>query len=163
MKKSECAQLVMTLFNAFPNARTTDAAVEAYERHLIDLDANVAKSAIDRMVGTCTFLPSIAELRSACVDLSSGPCRTGAEGWIDALAEVDRTGFYRVPKFSDPMVAETMRLFGSWEEFCSMPTDEHMSARARFIELYDSLSKRGRADAQSGVPLPSAKPPERMR
>ncbi len=163
MEKSESAGIVMMLMAAFPHSKTTPATSAVYEEALSDLDFGAAKRAVTRIVATAKFLPSIAEIREAALDLRKGPRRTGSEAWTEALAEVDRTGFYRVPRFTDPLLVEAMKLFGTWETFCSMPIDEHMSARARFIELYESLSKRGRADEQSGVPLPATKTPERIR
>jgi hypothetical protein len=152
----------MTLFNAFPSARTTDATVEAYERHLIELDATAAGRAIQRLIGTCTFLPSIAEVRAACLDLSNGPRRTGVEAFTIATSAVEHIGFYRLPRFKDKLISETIRMWGTWEEFCLRDRDDP-AGRARFIEMYDTLSKRGRADEQSGVPLPAVKAPERIR
>jgi hypothetical protein len=155
MKKSEIASIVAVLLEAFPNAKLGERTRDVYEDNLQDLEAASVGRAVQRLIGTCRFLPTIAEIREAATDLHLGPRRTGAEGWQDAILEVRRIGWCGSPKFRDPLVAQCIQMWGSWQSFCNSPEDDP-GGRARFIELYETLSKRDRSDVQTGVPLPAA-------
>jgi hypothetical protein len=154
MKKSETTEIVMMLLASYPAARTAEKTPEVYEAMLADLDYAIARRAVTRLIATSKWLPTIAEIREACTALSHGPLRAGGEAWQDAMSEVRRVGRYEAPRFADPLVVETMRLWGSWQGFCDSPQDDP-GGRARFIELYDQLAARRRADVVSGIPLPA--------
>jgi Loader and inhibitor of phage G40P len=154
MRKSEVAEIVMMLFASYPAAKTVDKTSEVYELMLADLDYAVTRKAVTRLIATSKWLPTIAEIREACAALSYGPMRLGGEAWQDAMTEVRRTGRYGAPKFTDPLVAETIRMWGSWQGFCNSPEDDP-GGRARFIELYEQLAARARADVVSGIALPA--------
>ena len=163
MEKSEVTELVMMLFAAFPAAKgdadSWRRTLHIYGEMLLDLDVNLARQAVMRLIATAKWLPTIAEIRAASTDLRLGPVRDGGEAWRDVMAEARLTGRYGVPEFSDPLVSETLRLWGSWQSFCDSPEDDP-GGRARFIELYDSLTRRKRDTDVSGIPLPA---PERPR
>jgi hypothetical protein len=154
MKKSETTEIVMMLLASYPMAKTAEKTPEVYEAMLADLDYATARRAVTRLIATSKWLPTIAEIREACTALSHGPLRAGGEAWQDAMSEVRRVGRYEAPRFADPLVVETMRLWGSWQGFCDSPQDDP-GGRARFIELYDQLAARRRADVVSGIPLPA--------
>ncbi len=156
MKKSEVAELVVVLFSAFPNAKVTEETNAAYERYLEDLDRERASAAVQRLIGTSRFLPSIAEIREAAAGVVLGPVRSGSEAWGDALEAVRRVGWCGNPRFKDPLVKEALRLWGGWQEFCASPEDDP-GGRARFIDLYDQLARRERNDSASAVKLPTPK------
>lgn len=153
MKKSEVAEMVMMLLASYPAAKTVEKTPEVYEMMLADLDVAVARKAVTRLIASSKWLPTIAEIREACTALTHGPMRLGGEAWQDAMTEVRRRGRYATPQFADPMVAETIRMWGSWQGFCNSPEDDP-GGRARFIELYDQLAARARADVVSGIALP---------
>ena len=155
MQKSECASLVMMLLASFPHSRATEATSAVYEEMLLDLDFGVAKQAVQRLIGTETFLPTIAAIRESCLTLTEGPKRKGEEAWADALEQVRVTGWCGVPTFKDPLVSEALRLWGSWQQFCESPSDDP-GGRARFIAHYDALATRARDDRRSGVPYAPA-------
>lgn len=142
MKLSEVAELVMMLLAAYPHRDMSAATSSVYERSLRDLDVNLARVAVERLIRTSKFLPSIAEIREACEVTQKGHLRTGGEAWADAVKAARYVGSYApTPKFKDPLVTEALRLWGSWKEFCLSPEDD-AAGRARFIQLYDELAKR---------------------
>jgi|SRR6185503_11747298 len=162
MKKSEVAEIVALLLEAFPNAKLGERTREVYEQMLADLDADRTRRAVTRLIGTCRFLPTVAEIREAATDLRLGARRTGAEGWQDAILEVRRVGWCGRPRFQDPIVAQCIQMWGSWQSFCASPEDDP-GGRARFIELYETLAKRDRSDEQTGVPLPEPDEKKRLK
>jgi hypothetical protein len=163
MEKSEVTELVMMLFAAFPaakgDAESWRRTLRVYGEMLIDLDVNLTRQAVMRLVATAKWLPTIAEIRAASTDLRLGPVRDGGEAWKDVMEKARFAGRYDVPEFEDPLVSEALRLWGSWQSFCDSPEDDP-GGRARFIELYDALTRRKRDTDVSGIPLPA---PERPR
>jgi hypothetical protein len=152
MQRSEAAKLVAILAAAYRDAAISDATADVYESMLLDLPFPAVQAAIQRLVCTSKWLPTIAEIRAAAADQERGPVRKGVEAWGDVLAEIRRTGAHGVPSFVDPLVADCVNAMG-WRGLCL--GDNEAADRARFAELYDALAARGRADVVSGRPLPA--------
>ena len=64
MTPREAAILTDRLAVAFPSATFTDKNADAYARALLNFDATETQAAIDDLISTAKFLPSIAEIRS---------------------------------------------------------------------------------------------------
>jgi hypothetical protein len=142
MNRSEAAKLVALLQAAYPNFTTSEATASVYETLLRDLDADVAKAAIERLICTSRFMPTIAEIREMCVTVRHGTVRTGAEAWGDVGIAIRRFGSYRAPKFDDPAVAQAVKCLG-WRNLC-LGSSNDAADRARFCEIYDSITKQER-------------------
>jgi hypothetical protein len=131
--------------------------VLAYAAGLCDLEAEVVRGAIVRLARTSKFLPTIAEIREACITNARGPKRPGADAWGDVLAAVRDEGVYRRPVqdflFKDPLVLRAVRSLG-WSELCL--SENQTADRARFIELYDSYERVERVEAQAANALGSS-------
>jgi hypothetical protein len=101
-------------------------------------------------------MPTIAEIREACMDLEHGEPKAGGEAWGEVLAAVSRWGIYRQPgldfQFADPVVARAVQAFG-WRNICN--SENQQADRARFIELYDRLATVERKQLNAGQ-LPAA-------
>lgn len=141
MTEAETKKLIAVLMGAFPTTRSTETTLAIYERMLADLDYAVANAAVERLLATAKFLPTIAEIREACMALSTGERRPGGDAWGEVLQAIRRYGYVRVPgkdfTFRDPVVAQCVAALG-WTELCN---SENVHAdRARFIELYDKLA-----------------------
>lgn len=152
MTKLEAAKLVAVLTAAYPSAKVTDRTSEAFEHMLADLDGEVASKAVARIIATSRFFPSIAEIRETVTDLECGAIRAGGDAWCDVLEQSRRVGYTGRPRFDDPIVRAIVARWG-WRALCLSETGA--ADRARFIELYEALAKRERADRISGVALPA--------
>lgn len=161
MKKSEVTELVAILSATFTRPPMAEKTCQVYENMLADLERQAAHRAVSRLINTSKWLPTIAEIRAAAVELEHGARRAGAEAWGDVNEAIRKFGRYGVPEFSDPLVAECVRSFG-WLSLCDSTNDT--ADRARFIELYESLAERSRRDqvAGSSLALPIVKPERRL-
>ena len=163
MSPMQAAKLVAILIAAYPNSRSAvrdiDATSALYERMLADLDVNVATAAVERILATSKFLPSIAEIREAALAVSVGGKRAGGEAWGDVIAAIGKFGQYRTPEFADALVEKTVRAFG-WREICQ--SENQQADRARFIELYDRLASSARTESIVAG-LPSGERYKRLR
>lgn len=65
MTKSEASRLVLRLMACFPGMQFPEGTVVAYEHYLGPLDHERATQAVDHLVQTSKFLPSVAEIFAA--------------------------------------------------------------------------------------------------
>jgi hypothetical protein len=151
LTRVQVAELVLMLIAAYPATKASETTSKVYEAMLADLDHQLTRKAITRLVSTSKFMPTIAEIRAAVAELQHGPVRTGGEAWGDVLTEIRRIGIYSAPKFDDPLVADLVKRWG-WRALCEGHGD---ADRARFIDTYDAMALRARQDVVSGIPLPA--------
>lgn len=151
MTPAQTAKLVAVLMAAYPNAKISDEASTVYERMLADLDYATANAAVERLLATSKWIPTVAEIRETALTLGSGETRPGGDAWGDVLAAVGRYGCYRSPAFEDPLVAKCVDALG-WREICL--SENQVADRARFIQLYDQLAATDRR-LQLSEPLPA--------
>jgi hypothetical protein len=163
MTKTEASQLVAILFGSFPSTHVERRHVDAYVSGIEDLEPQAALEAVNRLRRTSKFLPSIAEIRDACTTVQHGPKRTGVEAYAEVNAAIrwhGRDYGQGAPKFRDPLIAQCLGVWGSWNDCCNAPPNDP-SARARFIEMYDNLAARTREGLVSGRPLLPPQVPRR--
>lgn len=154
MTELQIKKLVAILVAAFPAGKFTSDTVAIYERMLGDLDYALAQAAVERLLATAKFLPTVAEIREAALTLSAGETRPGGEAWGEVLRAIGRYGYMRTPgvdfQFTDPVILECVRAM-TWRELCDSENQE--ADRARFTELYDRLAKHHRSRQLSeGLP-----------
>jgi hypothetical protein len=142
---------------AYPGARWTEATADLYELMLADLDIGLASAALQRLIYTSKFLPSVAEIRAAAADVALGPQRSGLDAWGDVLKAIRFVGSYGVPTFEDPLVGRCVTTLG-WRSLCLSDTPEGVD-RARFAELYERLQseERVRDVSEPGRLLPGGR------
>jgi len=157
MTPAEAAKSVAVLAAAYPNARSSPATFQVYEEMLGDLDFELVKRAISRLVCTSKFLPTIAEIREASADLSLGPSRNPVDAWGDVTMAIRRVGSYGTPTFKDPLVGDCVRIMG-WRNLCLGDSSE-MADRARFADLYADMQRKQRMNdlSEPGRLLPEGR------
>ncbi len=154
MTRDETARLVAVMLSAVPNhrvdARTVPDMINAYADLLGDLTYEQCNSALRVLLQTRTWLPSVADIRSAALELRRGPVRAGGDAWGGVLRAVQYEGVHREPGtdfvFSDPIAARCVEAFG-WRNLCN--SENQVADRARFVELYDKLATQNQREAQS--------------
>jgi hypothetical protein len=151
MTEVEAQKLVTMLVTAFPSSMARlsqdQQAVthQVYRRMLRDLESTAAAAAVERLMATSRFLPSISEIRAATLDMTAGEKRDGLDAWGDVKQAVKRIGRGRQPTFADSRVSFVMDCLG-WVDFCDSDVGDEPSWRARFVELYNSATEADRRD-----------------
>ena len=117
---------------------------------LADIEHQVARAAIARLVRTARVMPNVADIRAAIGVLEHGRKQTGMEAWAAVMAALKRHGSHRSPGvdfvFKDPITARVVSSIG-WRELC---VSENATAdRARFIEAYTHIAALERTEAQA--------------
>lgn len=156
MKPSDAAKIVAMLVTAWPDSwRFLNEQQQAYSRQLYreflaDLDYAVADAAVRRLIGANKRMPSVAEIRAVCMELTDGRVDRGGEAWGRILKLIGRYGIYRRPRVledgddatdvfdvADPILARVISALG-WRELCQ--SENQAADRARAIELYEQLA-----------------------
>lgn len=153
MTRDEAEKLARTLFAYYPNTRTDEWNLNAYAAAFVDMDVRVVRAAITRVTRTNKFLPTVAEIASACLANARGERRTGEEAYVEVMLAVRRYGRSygtgKLPPFRDPIIAECIGVWGSWNDVCNSPEND-AAGRARFIEAYDR--KASKQDTHAVLP-----------
>lgn len=173
MTEPEAYKLIACMTAALPRewsflTREQQKATERiYARMLSDLRYPAANAAVESLLATATKMPTIAEVRSATMTVMGGAARPGGDAWGDAIAmssyrdETNTAGI-------DPIALKVCERMG-WirkrelfrggkdvEQWCiAIPLDNEAADRARFIELYDQLTRAARHE-QNVSQLPAA-------
>ncbi len=156
MTRQEAARIVAVIMHACPSQAAridrdrANGMVDAYEALLSDLTYEQCNAAVRILLQTKNWMPSVAEIRAAVVELERGPVRPGGEAWGQAKAAIGRYGSYRTSgqdfTFADPIVAKCVAALG-WQTLCL--SENETADRARFIELYDRFAVQAHREALS--------------
>lgn len=146
MTAAEVSRLVAVVIAAFPGARVNSGTSQIYERMLADLPYPAANAAVERLLATTKFLPSVAEIREAALTVANGEQTAGGEAWGEVQRLIARWGSRRYdenwsPPITDPVAKNVVRALG-WVALCD--SENPTADRARFIELYDRLASTHR-------------------
>jgi nucleoside-diphosphate-sugar epimerase len=150
----EANKLVTLIVVAYPtqthrwDAAHVRATADVYCRALADISFERAKAAVERLVCTSRFVPTIADIRAAAIETTHGRRRAGGDAWGEVVRKIGRYGYLRTPgvdfQFDDPVVAEAVKGLG-WRSLCE--SENAVADRARFVELYDQLAADARIEA----------------
>jgi hypothetical protein len=152
VRASETAKLVAIMSEAFPQAPLGPGTSEVYETMLRDIDFDHGMLAVQRLIATSKWMPQVSEIRATVAEIKYGPPRSGVEAWGVVCEAIRRVGQYKpAPRFRDEKVAECVRRMG-WLSLC-LCTNEPAD-RARFVEIYEDLQRKERANLQAGYELP---------
>lgn len=126
MTRSEANVLVATLAAAWPRQAVEQATLDIYAHDLLDLDVDLATSAVETIRRTAVFFPSIAEIRSA-----AGELKLGAPPPMLAWEQAVARGIVR-----HPLVDEARNIVGGdWE----WRTGSAYELRRDFLAAYDEI------------------------
>ena len=168
MTTEQALDLVRRILASFPTQRQRMSPDDvkgmglAYVDGLLDLDYERTRMALVRVVRTSRFLPTVAEIRESAMDVEHGTRKTGGQAWGECIALIEKYGSHRWPgidfPIDDALIAQTIRAFG-WLNLCKTEGDAAKAAdRARWIELYENLSKGERKETQIAQGLTPALP-----
>ena len=125
---------------------------------MADIDYDVAQLAITKWVMTETWPPSIADIRSAAVGVTSVEAPDWSEAWENVNRAIRLIGPYRedeaMARF-DSTTREAVRRM-NYQSLCEMESAERDIVRAQFRDIYNQIATRRKADAQVPVGLREA-------
>lgn len=155
MTESEArANAIAMIGIAFNQFQPQQAAL--YARLLADIPPELLEKAVQSLLLTLKFPPTVSEIRSEARNIyrtAAGiPVPDAGEAWGKVLAAVSSVGYYRTPHFDDPYAEEAIKRFG-WQELCQTPVDEINTARAQFMRIYKELAERRETERRAKAML----------
>jgi loader and inhibitor of G40P protein len=149
----DALKAVAVLAAAYPHARFSEATVDLWARMLGDIDPHSLALAVERLISTSKFCPSIAEVREAALGnaVAIGEASAG-EAWAIVLDTISGTGWARAPTFKDPVVWRAVQCTSNWYDLCTSDVSDMPAHRARFQQAYEALQRKVR----DGLLLPES-------
>jgi len=148
MTHKETATLLGILSAAYPRfyANMTHAsiaeAVEVWAVMLSDVSFDTAKLALQRLIATNKFPPSIAEMRESIAAIIYTPLPDSGDAWGEVIAAIREYGYYRqseaLASMREPVRMAVQRM--GWRELCMSEND--MADRAHFLRIYETINQK---------------------
>jgi hypothetical protein len=140
-------QVLEVLTVVFPNYALNSQAVGVYVRLLADIPDEVLGQAALDLLSRSTYFPTIAELRTAALDLLEAvdPFPSEYEAWGEVQEQISQVGHSGEPTFSHPLVGRVVDILG-WRYLCL--SAETVADRAHFFQAYKSLAQDHRRDSR---------------
>lgn len=139
----EIAKLVGIMAAAYPNTQVSDATVEVYITMLKDIPLDILTASVQQCMAESEFFPTVARIREKSLALIRPVAPEPLEAWGIVLKEIQRVGFYRSPKFDDPIIAKAVDCIG-WQTLCS--SENQIADRAHFGKVYEGLLRQAEND-----------------
>lgn len=144
MTPDEIKKLLQWVSANFPNMQEKDLRPTAalWEKLLGDIPYETAEKAVVMVLSTSKYFPTVAEIRTAALKISSPQRLTAAEAWGEVMRAMRRYDIHEeiaVSRNLSPMVAQVVRCFG-WREICLSEKPEII--RAQFRQAYETQIAR---------------------
>ena len=144
MKKTETVQLLAVINAAFPNMQITEAMVDLWHELLGDIDFNLAKAAVKKLLLESPYPPTIADIRRQAMEIATPPEDRidAAEAWGEVERAIRQYGYYREAEAlasMSPRVAKVVKYLG-WQEICL--SEEPGVVRGQFLKMYTQVAER---------------------
>lgn len=143
----------------FHQTRSFPAGVYAvYARALVNYPLVVIDIAMQDMVNTSNFWPTVAEIKKRIILLIASAndqiIVNPSEAWAEIMAQVKHCGIYshRKPTFSSAEVELTAKRYG-WRDLCMLETKDVGIARAQIMRIYQEImdTKQEREQAKMAI------------
>lgn len=159
MTRDEIKRLLMTIKNAFPNAKIeadTDM-VDVWEATIGDLEFIEAAAALKAYIqqDTTGFAPTIGQLRGKRYDLIASKDMTAEEAWSYVVKAVRNSAYNAEEEFAKLPNDRTRRAVGGVERLSSLAMSEDGLdyAHAAFVRAYNGEAQRDKERGQMSPDL----------
>ena len=154
-EKQKCRAIIKLLtpyLAVFPNCKLDATGLVLYSKALLPLDLPVIEVAMTKLLQTCKFFPTPAEIFEAAdsvkeyVSSTSGDrVPTPAEAWQEAMELVRKYSLYKEWEYSCDEVKKAIQQFGKYE-LTMLETKDVNIARSQFMRIYDRICQRNTSD-----------------
>jgi len=123
---------------------------------LSDTTLEVAQVALQRLIATSKFPPTIAEMRESIAAVQYAPLPDAGEAWGEVIEAIRSYGYYRqaegLASLREPVRQVVQRM--GWSDLCHSEND--IADRAHFFRIYESMERRDRENKQLPAMLKNA-------
>ncbi len=150
MNKEHEAEIVMALtpyLLAFPHSKMTTEGLIVYAKALSGLSVAEVNAAMLKLMRTCRFFPTVAEIFETAETLRNYAYGTGLpspdEAWHEAMREAHDKFVYGKWELSTLEIEQAVKHFGKMA-LCELEPEGMNTARAQFMRIYSSILTRTR-------------------
>lgn len=133
--------LLASVYEKLERVTTDKFLSEQWYKMLADLSDEQFKYAIEAIVKTQKFPPTISEIREKAVEYNHQAELTSEEAWALVYNDVHARGYYNEPHYEDWKLEAAKNAIG-WNALCSMTENEKGTIRAHFMRIYESFQQR---------------------
>ena len=152
-KEAEIVKLLRQYLSAFPNATMQDSAWAIYARALSVLSVEEINAAMLKLLTTCKFWPSVAEIieaaRSIKITAEGNAVPAAAEAWGEIMQLARKNGMDRKWEFSCHEVEYTLKMFGGKQMICMMQESDMPTCRAQFMRMYNEICEKQKTEREN--------------
>ena len=161
-------EIIMTLtpyLMAFPQSKMNEGSLLIYARALSSLSITEIDVAMLKLMQTCKFFPSVAEIFQAAesvkITATGSEAPSVDEAWKEVIQQVHDAFVYREPVFSTPEIKRAALNMG-WTSLCNLGINEINTARAQFRDIYNGIISRGK-DKKTNMAVLNTLPKQRVQ
>lgn len=129
---------------SFPKIEMKPGMARVWYELLKDIPDNVLETAAKQVAVENVFFPALSEVRSKCLDLTTGMDKlpTAGDAWEECHEKCIRNEY---DNFSNPLIEKAYHQIGrqTWD---TLLTDDVMATRAHFMKIYETLLSRAKTD-----------------
>lgn len=152
-KERAIVQLLRQYLSAFPNATMQDSAWAIYARALSVLSVEEINAAMLKLLTTCKFWPSVAEImetaKSIKITADGKAVPAAAEAWGEIMQQARRNGMDRKWEFSCLEIEYTLKMFGGKQMICMMQESDMPTCRAQFMRMYNEICEKQKTEREN--------------
>lgn len=141
--ETEIVKLIGMMSAAYPSTQVSTDTFKVYVAMLKDIPLDILAASVQQCMAESEFLPTVAKIREKSLALVRPVAPEPLEAWGIVLKEIQRVGFYRSPKFNDPIIAKAVDCIG-WQTLCS--SENQVADRAHFGKVYEGLLRQAEND-----------------
>lgn len=132
--------LLASVYEKLERITTDKFLCEQWYKMLADLSDEQFKYAIEVIVKTQKFSPTISEIREKALEYNNAEL-TAEEAWAVVYCDIHSRGYYNEPHYDDWKLEAAKNAIG-WQTLCSMLEDDKNTIRAHFMRIYNSFRER---------------------
>lgn len=142
----ETTEVITTLFSAFGQSGD-GTRIAAYVKVLTGIPIPILKATSSKLILTCKFLPTVAEIVAAVkslVEESNGRrMKTWDEAWAEIKQVCQSAFIYEEPTWSTEEIKAAVNSFG-YKELCTVAEKDMQIVRAQMRQIYESVCARAK-------------------
>lgn len=116
--------------------------VDLWTKMLSDVTAEEVTLAVNKIIATSEWPPTIAEVRKVISEIQKGSAKEAGEAWGEVSAAIRKFGYLREKEALESMSEETRKAveFMNWQVICR--SENLIADRAHFFKVYEAIRKR---------------------
>ncbi len=131
-------------FYAGLSDKEIDDTAALWGEMMSDTDIATVTTALKRLIATCKFPPTIAEVRESISAVTYEALPDAGAAWGEVNRAISNYGYYRESEALASMgeiTREAVRGMG-WKQLCMSEIKNEMADRAHFLRIYEAIAKR---------------------